>query len=75
MFTKKFAKAAAERAVKTFAQSLAALLAAGGTGVLQVDWTQDLSIAGLAGVVSLLTSVASGAITGSGPSLTTEHVS
>lgn len=49
-----------ERAVKTAAQSAVALLTAGATGVLDVDWGQTGSVAGLAAVVSILTSLASG---------------
>lgn len=59
MFTKTFLKDTAERAVKTFAQSLVASLAVG-TGLLDVDWLNALSIAGLATIISVLTSVGSG---------------
>jgi len=48
-----------ERAIKTFAQALAAVLGAGAVGVLDVDWPQALSASLLAGLISLLTSVAS----------------
>ena len=70
MFTLAFWKAAAERAVKTFAQSLAALLVADGTDILSTDWGGRLSVAGMAAVVSVLTSVASSQIGGPGPSVT-----
>lgn len=50
--------AAGERAVKTFAQSLVALFAAGVT-ILNIDWRQGLAVAATAAVVSVLTSVAS----------------
>ena len=50
--------AAGERAVKTFAQSLVALFAAGVT-ILNIDWQQGLAMAATAAVVSVLTSVAS----------------
>ncbi|MFK4953644.1 holin [Lactococcus garvieae] len=59
MFTKTFLKDTVERAVKTFAQSLVASLAVG-TGLLDVDWLNALSIAGLATIISVLTSVGSG---------------
>ena len=55
---KLFWVAAGERAVKTFAQSLVALFAAGVT-ILNIDWQQGLAIAATAAVVSLLTSIAS----------------
>lgn len=70
MFTIAFLKATAERAVKTFAQALAALLVADGTDLLATDWAGRLSVAGMAAVVSVLTSVASSQIGGPGPSVT-----
>ena len=71
---KLFWVAAGERAVKTFAQALVAVFAAGVT-ILDVDWQQTLAIAATAAVVSLLTSVASVRL-GSfeGPSLAGEAV-
>ena len=58
MWTKTFALAVLERAVKTFAQAAAALLTASGIGLLDADWLQILSVAGMAAVVSVLTSSA-----------------
>lgn len=70
MFTTAFLRATLERAVKTFAQSLAALLVADGTDLLTTNWGDRLSVAGMAAVVSVLTSVASSATgSGDGPSL------
>jgi hypothetical protein len=60
IFTLAFWKDAIIRAIKTFAQSAVAILAAGATGLLGTDWVQLLSVAGLAAVVSLLTSISSG---------------
>jgi hypothetical protein len=57
-----FWKATAERAVKTFAQSLLAVLSAGSLGLLQVDWVTSLSTAGMTTLLSLLSSVASSRI-------------
>lgn len=74
MFNAAFLKAVLERAIKTFAQALAALLVGNGTGILDTDWTSSLSVAGMAAVVSILTSVASDALTGDGPSLTNAEV-
>jgi len=51
---------ALERMVKTFAQAAVAILTASAVGLLTVDYVQLLSVAGLAAVVSLLTSIASG---------------
>ena len=57
MFTKKWAKAAAVRAVKTVAQ--AAVAAIGSSAALgDVNWPLVASTAALSGVLSLLTSVA-----------------
>lgn len=47
-----------DRAVATVAQAGIGVLTAGVTGLLEVDWVQGASVAGLAGVVSVLTSVA-----------------
>lgn len=65
-----YAKATAERAIKTVAQSAVALITANATGLLDVDWIQLLSVSGLAGLVSVLTSIASAPFGGDGPSLT-----
>lgn len=74
MWTLAFWRAAAERAIKTFAQTLAALLVADGTGLLDSAWVARLSVAGMAALVSLLTSVGSDVATGDGPSLTNAEV-
>lgn len=73
IFTWTFLRASLERAVKTAAQAMAALLVADGTGLLETDWTTAASVSGMAAVVSLLTSVGSGAVTGHGPSLANER--
>lgn len=63
-----------ERAVKTVAQTLVALLTADGVfDLFSVDWRQMLSVAGLAGLVSVLTSVAS-ASSGNSASLVVDNV-
>ncbi|MDT2575974.1 holin [Lactococcus petauri] len=62
MFTKTFLKDTAERAVKTFAQSMVAVMTAGSTGVLDVDWVNALSVSLLATLVSVLTSIGSGTV-------------
>jgi spore maturation protein SpmA len=48
---------AAERAVKTIAQVAVATIGVSAIGIASVDWLGVLSVAALAGVVSLLTSV------------------
>lgn len=57
MWTKTFWKQAAERALKTFAQAMAGAVVGGATGLLDVGWEQAASVAGLAALLSLLTSV------------------
>ena len=51
-------QAAAVRAVKTMAQSALAVLGSGMVGVLDVDWMNLVSITIMAGVCSVLTSIA-----------------
>lgn len=58
MFTRVFWAGAAERALKTMAQSIAAVLGVGAVGILAVDWVQTLSVAAAAGLLSVLTSIA-----------------
>lgn len=73
--TGSFWLAAFERAIKTFAQALAALLVADGTGLLNTAWGDRASVAAMAAVVSLLTSIGSDVVTTQpGPSLTTHEV-
>lgn len=55
--TKKWMKSAGIRAVKTMAQTAVSIVAVGST-VTTVDWKLAVSSAVVAGVVSLLTSVA-----------------
>lgn len=69
MFTRNFLRQALERAIKTAAQAALALIAVGG-GILEVDWAQVGSVAGLAAVASVLTSaVGSGVGQPDSPSL------
>ena len=51
-------KAAGIRAVKTMAQSALAVLGSGMIGVLDVDWLNLVSVAIMAGICSVLTSIA-----------------
>lgn len=57
--TKQFWKAAIIRAVKTIAQAAVAMIPAAVT-ISSVDWKTVVGTATLAGVVSLLTSIATG---------------
>ncbi len=72
MFTGSFVTALVERAVKTFAQALAALLVADGTGILDTNWGDNLSVSGMAALVSVLTTVASGAANGTASAVKAE---
>lgn len=54
----KWAKAAAVRALKTVAQTAVALIGTNAIGITEVNWVGVASGAALAGVVSLLTSLA-----------------
>lgn len=54
----KWAKAAGIRAIKTVAQAAVALIGTNTFGITDVDWIAVASAAALAGVVSILTSVA-----------------
>lgn len=74
MFTKKFWKAATERAAKTLAQSAIATITAAGTGLIDTDWVGIASTAGMATVLSLLSSIASSGTNGDGPSLGAEQL-
>jgi hypothetical protein len=71
MFTLAFWKAAGERAVKTFAQTLLAALLAAHT-LTDAPWVPALSAAGLAAVLSVLTSLISSKVGDAGPSLAGE---
>ena len=51
-------KAAGIRAVKTVAQTAVAMLSGDMIGVVEVNWLNVLSCSAMAGLVSLLTSVA-----------------
>lgn len=54
----RWAKAAGIRAIKTVAQTAVALIGTNAIGITEVDWIGVASGAALAGVVSLLTSLA-----------------
>lgn len=63
MFTGLFWKDTAERAVKTFAQALLALvIVAPNTPVIGFDWPTLLLTAATATVISVLTSIVSGKV-------------
>lgn len=55
--SKQWLKAAGIRAVKTMAQTAVSMLTVG-QAVLDVNWVNVLSVSAVAGVISMLTSVA-----------------
>lgn len=75
IWTRSFWTASLERALKAAAWTLSSLLIADGTDILGTDWASRLSVAGMAGVLSLLGSVASSGVGGTGPSLANEVIS
>ena len=54
---KKWVKAAGIRAIKTMAQTAVSMLTVG-QAVLDVNWVNVLSVSAVAGVISMLTSIA-----------------
>ena len=73
MWSGRFWQAAAERAIKTAAQTMIATI--GTTAAIhQVDWLIVGSVSALSALLSILTSVVSDGLTGDGPSLTSETV-
>ena len=74
IWTGAFWKATAERGIKTAAQTAVALLGVDVAGILNVDWVQTGSAVALATLLSVLTSVASGAVTDGTPSLANETI-
>ena len=73
MFDTNFWRAAGERAIKTFAQTLVALVGTEMVGIHTLDWGTILSAAATATLLSILTSVASANFgKNPGPSLSDE---
>lgn len=60
MFTKEFwLNYAAERAIKTVAQTALAYIGTGSIGLFEIDWNSLLSLSLGAGLLSILTSIVS----------------
>ncbi|MEU8957837.1 holin [Streptomyces sp. NPDC048518] len=70
MWTTAFWKATAERAVRTFAQALAAVLVAGATSLLDVAWGAAFGTAGLAALLAVLTAIGVSGAGAHGPGIT-----
>jgi hypothetical protein len=62
MWTTRFWKETVERALKTFAQTIVALLGVGGFGIIDAPWRSSLSVAGLAALLSILSSIGSATV-------------
>jgi len=76
IFTRSFMTAVAERALKSFAGALLAFLPAGVTDALPtLNWGDMLTFAGYAALASVLFSIASTGVGGTGPSLANEVIS
>jgi len=75
MFDLRFWHATAERAIKTFAQSLIALIGTQTVNIISLDWPQMLGAAATATLLSVLTSVVSANFgKNPGPSLSDETI-
>ena len=61
---KTFIKDVAERSIKTFAQVMLSFIGVEGLAFGDVDWVKALSVAGLAALASVLTSIISYNFTG-----------
>ena len=59
MWTKVFWLNALERAIKTAAQSLVAVVGVAQAGLLSIDWRSTLSVVGAAALASIWTSIGS----------------
>jgi hypothetical protein len=69
LLSRKFWIATLERAVRSFAASLASLLTASGTGLLDTSWVEKFSVAGMASLVTVLLAIGGGSFgKGDGPS-------
>jgi hypothetical protein len=69
LFSRAFLLATLERAIRSFAASLASLLTASGAGILDVGWADKFSVAAMAAVVTVLFAIGGGTLgKGDGPS-------
>jgi hypothetical protein len=74
LFSRAFLIATIERAIRSFAASLASLLTASGTGILETDWGEKFSVAGMAALVTVLLAIGGGTFgRGEGPSFVGEE--
>jgi hypothetical protein len=74
LFSRAFLIATIERAIRSFAASLASLLTASGTGILETGWGEKVSVAGMAALVTVLLAIGGGTFgKGEGPSFVGEE--
>jgi hypothetical protein len=74
LFSRVFWIATLERAIRSFATSLGAMLTASGTGILATSWGDNLSVAGMAALGSVLLAIGGGTFgKGEGPSFIGEE--
>ena len=74
LFSRAFLIATIERAIRSFAASLASLLTASGTGLLETSWGEKFSVAGMAAFVTILLAIGGGTFgKGEGPSFIGEE--
>ena len=57
-YWKNWLKASAIRAIKTVAQTAVGMLTGSMVGLMEVDWIAVASVSAMAGIVSMLTSIA-----------------
>lgn len=74
MWTLAFWKAIAERAIKTFAETLAGALAINQFTPADIDWNTSLAIAGLAALIAVLFNIGTAGATDGSPSLAGEKL-
>lgn len=74
LFTVTWAKDTAERAVKTFAQSLLGVIGLGAVDVLNLDWGDTFTTAGVTTALSVLSSIVSAGVGARGTASTTDAV-
>jgi hypothetical protein len=76
IFARSFLVATAERALKAFCSTLLAFIPAAGLGAVpELNWGDMLALAGYAALGSVLLSVVSSGVGGTGPSLANEVIS
>jgi hypothetical protein len=73
IFTLPFLKGAAERAVKTAAQTALGFFIVGTTGLLELDWVALASVSGAAAIASLLTSIGNADFVAGAPGVDGRH--